>query len=356
MIAYLTPSFQDRFTWRCPMLLVMAAALTAGCTPGTVIARQLRVAPNQQPKWLTKPGGLMPEAPVTLTYFMPDPAQLIRQQWVNVGTPVIAMRIGVVEPGHYGFQPAGRWDLSGRRPVFHFEMRLRPRTAPTDPRPQPRGTVFLLHGYGLSQDVLFPWGMALADVGWRCILVDLRGHGRSGGKTISFGVEETPELIAMVDELERRHAIQGPIGVLGDSYGAALALRWATRDPRIRTVVAMAPYDRLADAMEGLRKTYSPWVPKAWVRQAARELPRQLGVRPDALNTGAAIGTRQFPAFLVAGESDPVASQTGIDSIAHQLGAESKIQVLPRSGHEEIPYEFDALTAPVRDWFDHYLR
>jgi pimeloyl-ACP methyl ester carboxylesterase len=163
-------------------------------------------------------------------------------------------------------------------------------------------------------------------------------------------------MIAMLDELERRHLISGPVGVLGDSYGAALALRWATRDTRIRTVVAMAPYDRLGDAMEGLRKTYCPWVPRSWVRQAAEKLPRLVGVGPDGLNTTSAIGDRAFPAFLISGESDPVASQPGIEALARKLGPETQVQRLPRSGHEEIPYEFDALNTPVRDWFDRHLR
>ena len=337
-------------------LLALLVLVVAGCTPGAVIARQLRVAPARQPKWLTEPGQLLPEAPVTLTYYVPDPAKLIRHPWVNVGSPTIPLRLGIVEPGHHGFQPSGRWELSGRRPVFRFEMRLNPAAAPDPAPPKPRGTVIVLHGYGLSHDVLFPWGMALADAGWRCILVDLRGHGRSGGDTISFGVEETGDLIAMLDELERRQAIAGPIGVLGDSYGAALALRWATHDPRVRTVVAMAPYDRLDDAMEGLRKSYCPWVPRSWVRQASVELPRLMCVGPDALNTSSALGTRRFPAFLIAGDSDPVASQAGIDRLARLLGPETQIQRLPRSGHEEIPYEFDALNTPVRDWFDRHLR
>ena len=54
----------------------------------------------------------------------------------------------------------------------------------------PRGTVILLHGYGLAQFAMVPWAIRLAQSGWRCVLVDLRGHGKSTGKKVYFGTRE----------------------------------------------------------------------------------------------------------------------------------------------------------------------
>ena len=342
--------------WSFITLLVVALVGTA-CTPGSLIARQLTVAPNQQPKWLTEPGRWMPPAKVTLAYNAPSPERLISLQRATVGDPPASYRFGVIQPGHYGFQASGHWETNGNRPVFRFEMNL-PSTAapPPKPIPPPRGTVFLLHGYGLSLDILFPWGIALAEAGWRCVLVDLRGHGDSGGDTISFGIREARDLNQLLTELMRRDAVSGPIGVVGDSYGAVIGLRWAMQDRRVGTVVAMAPYDRLSDAMEGLRSSYAAWVPTSWVRLAARKLPTLIGVPPDGLDTGTALGNRAVPILLIAGESDPVASVASIRSLALRLGPESQIIVLPNSGHEEIPYEFDALRRPVEDWLDKCLR
>ncbi len=337
--------------------LLIAALFGTACTPGSIIARQLTVAPNQQPKWLTEPGRWMPPAKVTLTYNAPSPERLISLQRATVGDPPASYRFGLIQPGHYGFQASGHWETNGNRPVFRFEMHL-PSTAapPPKPIPTPRGTVFLLHGYGLSLDILFPWGIALAEAGWRCVLVDLRGHGDSGGDTISFGIREAVDLEQLLTELIRRDSVNGPVGVVGDSYGAVIGLRWAMRDSRISTMVAMAPYDRLSDAMEGLRSSYSAWVPASWVRQAARKLPALMGIAPGGLDTGPALGARTVPTLLIAGESDPVASVAAIRGLATRLGSGSRVMVLPNSGHEEIPYEFDALGQPVEDWLDQHLR
>jgi cephalosporin-C deacetylase-like acetyl esterase len=39
------------------------------------------------------------------------------------------------------------------------------------------------------------------------------------------------------------------VAVIGESYGAALALRWKTMDPRVGNVVAIAPYVVLSNAV-----------------------------------------------------------------------------------------------------------
>jgi pimeloyl-ACP methyl ester carboxylesterase len=81
----------------------------------------------------------------------------------------------------------------------------------------------------------------LAQEGWRCVLVDLRGHGKSTGRRIYFGVQEARDLSQLLDELARDGQLARPVATLGESYGAALALRWKGLDPRVGPVVAIAP-------------------------------------------------------------------------------------------------------------------
>lgn len=137
--------------------LLIAALFGTACTPGSIIARQLTVAPNQQPKWLTEPGRWMPPAKVTLTYNAPSPERLISLQRATVGDPPASYRFGLIQPGHYGFQASGHWETNGNRPVFRFEMHL-PSTAapPPKPIPTPRGTVFLCTATGCPSTFCFP--------------------------------------------------------------------------------------------------------------------------------------------------------------------------------------------------------
>ncbi len=122
----------------------------------------------------------------------------------------------------------------------------------------PIATVFVLHGIRDSKRPMVGWGRRLAAAGYRAVLVDLRGHGGSTGDVLSYGVFDSRDLGQIADELARRGLLKGPIGVLGVSYGAATAIEWAGRDPRVKAVVAVAPFSSLRAVMPSYVARFAP--------------------------------------------------------------------------------------------------
>ena len=53
-----------------------------------------------------------------------------------------------------------------------------------------------------------------------------------------------------------------PVAAMGESYGAALALRWKTDEQRVDSVVAIAPYAVLSNAVLNIRHEYAHWFPQ----------------------------------------------------------------------------------------------
>src|SRR5208337_925047 len=147
----------------------------------------------------------------------------------------------VVEPADYHLKISStNWLEHGRKQfefTFHADLPGRSNVWTS----APRGTVVLLHGYGLAQFSMAPWALRLAQAGWRCVLVDLRGHGKSTGKRIYFGLQETNDLRQLLDRLDHDGQLMPPVAAVGESYGAAIAVRWMTVDPRVHAVVAITP-------------------------------------------------------------------------------------------------------------------
>ncbi len=98
----------------------------------------------------------------------------------------------------------------------------------------PQGTILVLHGIRDKKDSMHGTGHMLAAAGYRRALVDLRGHGRSTGDWLSYGVVESRDLSQVLDALTAQSLLVGPIGALGCSYGGAVALQLTARDPRVR--------------------------------------------------------------------------------------------------------------------------
>jgi pimeloyl-ACP methyl ester carboxylesterase len=158
--------------------------------------------------------------------------------------------------------------------------------------------VVLLHGYGLAQFSMAPWALRLAQEGWRCVLVDLRGHGKSTGKRIYFGIQETHDLSQLLDATGADGRLKEPVAAFGESYGAVLALRWKPVEPRVRTVVAITPYAGLSNTVLNLRHEYARWLPKTLVKAGLKKLPPFWGSTAGELDTttvtGPASGDRAF--------------------------------------------------------------
>ncbi len=324
-----------------PSVALLILLLCAGC--GSFVARRLVQSPNSYPTWFA------PDARVTLGFsggFLTNfPAQYAR-----VGSPEATIRYRVINPADYQFASSStNWVAHERKRFeFKFEAKL---PAPTNQwTHSPRGTVVLLHGYGLAQFSMAPWAIRLAEQGWRCVLVDLRGHGKSTGKKIYFGLKETQDLSLLMNLLEQTNQLVEPLAVLGESYGGALALRWAGVEPRVKSVVTIAPFVVLSNAVMNIRRDYVSWMPQFMVKAGVRQLPTVLGVQPDELNTSYVLQRHPVRALFIAGGDDTIMPAKEISGLCELGAAGSKVLIVPHGTHESVTYFFNDLDTPVAKW------
>jgi dienelactone hydrolase len=115
--------------------------------------------------------------------------------------------------------------------------------------PRNGAAVVLLPGAGSTRTSVLGQAAVLARHGYGALLVDTRGHGRSGGHAMDFGWWGDRDLAAAVSFLDRQSGVRaGKIAVLGESMGGEQALAAAGSDSRIRAVVAEgATGQQLAD-------------------------------------------------------------------------------------------------------------
>jgi uncharacterized protein len=120
--------------------------------------------------------------------------------------------------------------------------------------------VMLLHGVGDTRLGMMAHADFLLRAGYTVLTPDARGHGSSGGATITYGVREADDVHRWADWMRAR--IDRLYG-LGESMGAAILLQSLAREPRFRSVVAECPFasfaeiarDRLSEATGA-----APWL------------------------------------------------------------------------------------------------
>jgi uncharacterized protein len=109
------------------------------------------------------------------------------------------------------------------------------------PAPQAKRTVIALHGHRGARHHCVGIGAALWRRGANVLLFDHRGRGSSEGELMSVGYFETLDALAAVGYALSRDP-EVPLGVIGYSMGASVAVMTAARDNRVGAVVADSPF------------------------------------------------------------------------------------------------------------------
>lgn len=309
------------------------------------MAERMVQAPNTYPDWIKH------EMPIQLNFGSKVLTNFPLRS-VEVGPPAARLSYRVIEPRNYRLSfTSTNWQQQGRTWV-KFTFRPQLPGLPTPFTSAPRGTMVLLHGYSLDQRRMVPWAFRLAQEGWQCVLLDLRGHGKSTGKRIHFGLVETSDLSQLLNELHRNGQLVEPVGVLGESYGAALALRWKTVESRVRSVVAIAPYAELSHAVLNMRKHNAAFVPANWVRAGLKHFPEVLRTNAADLDLTTVLQRSPVTALFVAGADDNIAPVDEVNRLRAMAAAPSRLLIVPHAAHEAVPYFFNSLVEPVLSWLE----
>jgi len=324
------------------LLLVMLALAGTGCTH-TTLARQLVRAPNLQSAPSLKSAAL---------------ASAFTEVPVPSRTPGVLLNAQVVEPGD--------WHLSYSCSVEKTKKAFEANIQMSFDKPEvfmarPKGTVILLHGYRQQKEQMLPWALSLAQQGFRCVMVDLRGHGGSSGEWIGFGAFEVEDMRSVLEALVTRGLVAGRTGVIGVSLGASVALQWAGADPRIATVVAIEPFADPQSAIGTMVHAFPPfrrllwWASESTIRKAIQEAPGKAGFTWAEVDVPKAAAAVIGPILFIHGADDAMVPPDHSRRLSAGAPAGSRLLILPGEDHITLALRLQPLDGIVHAWFNQNL-
>jgi len=204
-------------------------------------------------------------------------------------------------------------------------------------QPEPVGTVMILHGFKDKPFWMLDKAKDLTEVGYRAVLVALRGHGGSTGKYHTFGVVEQHDMVAVIDELEQRGLIAGKLGLWGMSYGSTVGIQTAAIDDRIQAVVGIAGFSSVRRVSVEYCRTLLPvvgWVMSEESIQAiVDKAGDKAGYDPDEAEAIDAIAQIEVPVLILHGEWDLLVPHTHGEILREAGGENVQMISLPITGH-----------------------
>lgn len=318
----------------------------SGCV-SAILAKKIVTAPNRS--GLHAMGSDSP-----LLQLAPGAYQ---ETWrLPVASPSAELAVAVISPGDYAF----RYDSAvtreaGKRPHLNIHAGWRTHEEIAYSTEPSRGTIVLLHGYLERKEYMVPWALALAEAGYRCVLIDQRGHGASSGDYISFGAFESRDVSALLDALAGRGWDVSRVGVLGVSYGASVGLLAAGRDARIATVVAFEPFSSAAIAVPELtRAVFTQAVAGISDAQFAAAHRRQAQIAgfdwKDA-DIPAALRRTQARVFFLHGAADTWLSPRHSETLYPHASVGSRLLIVPDEDHVTLRAQIEPFKRDVLEWF-----
>ena len=199
------------------------------------------------------------------------------------------------------------------------------------------GCVMILHGIGDTRAAALGLAPMFLEKGYAVLLPASRGHGESGGDTVSYGVIEKWDAIEWTRWL--RAAGCRDIFGLGESMGAAILLQAAAERPAFRAVVAECPFASLRWVAED-RIVQRLWGPPALGRIVARILVTggfwyarlRYHLDLDAAAPVRSVERLHTPVLLIEGLRDNNVSPAHARAIAAS-GRSVTLWLVPGAGH-----------------------
>jgi pimeloyl-ACP methyl ester carboxylesterase len=217
-------------------------------------------------------------------------------------------------------------------------------------------TIICCHGHSGSKADNLGIGTNLWRAGYNVLLFDFRGRGDADPWPHTLISREVDDLLAAV-AYARQRSPQAPIGVVGYSMGAAVAILAAAREPAIAALVADSSFTAGADVVaHGVRSTLRI-PPRPLVLAADEVVSRRHGYRfSQARPIDAISKIAPRPVLIIHGANDSITPASHAHALYAAAGEPRQLWVAPEVEHCGAYFaDRPAYCRRVIGFFDQYL-
>lgn len=188
--------------------------------------------------------------------------------------------------------------------------------------------VILSHGYTDNRWGSLKYAKMYRDMGWNCVLWDLRGHGANEKDFCTYGLREGQDLSELVKDSYQRYGADITLGLHGESLGAATTISALQYCPELDFAVADSPFADIWNVLE--RQSAEPAV--QWVSIWAK---LRYGYALSDMRPIDALKKSQVPLLLIHGLSDDFVPPENSHQLYEAAQGEKEIWLVEGAAHAQ---------------------
>lgn len=205
-----------------------------------------------------------------------------------------------------------------------------------------RGSVVYLHGVADNRSSavgVIDW---LTRRGFDVVAYDSRGHGQSDGDVCTYGFYEKRDLKHVIDTLP-----PGPVFLMGNSLGGAVAIQGAAESDRVAGVIAAESF---SDLRTIATERAPRFLPSPVIARAFRIAEEQGRFQIDSVSPAAAAASVRVPVLLIHGADDVETLPEHSRRILSALNGPKQLVLVPHARHNQSLND-PLAWAEIERWF-----
>ncbi len=191
--------------------------------------------------------------------------------------------------------------------------------------------VIISHGFKSNRYGAVKYVDSYIDLGFNCIIYDMRDHGENKKATVSLGQFESEDLYRLIEDTYNRYG-NIKLGLHGESMGAATSLMVLAKKPKVDFVVADCGFSNLYDL---IYKAYDLAKTPFVLPSVNIVMKLRYGYDMKKTSPKDAIVGNEVPICFIHGEADtfilPENSQVNKDATAGY----SELHLVPNAAHAQ---------------------
>ena len=209
----------------------------------------------------------------------------------------------------------------------------------------PKKVVIISHGHGDNKYTGIRFLQVFRSLGYTTVIYDLRGHGHNEPYVCTMGLNESKDLIELINAVKKRFP-EAEIGLHGLSMGCATTVTALKYKPDVKFAVADCGYGILKDVCEGtLKSIRAPkWMfyPVNWCNRL------RYGYSALEVNPINSLDDNEIPILFFHGTEDKlIRYQQSEWMFERNKGSRKELHLIPETAHAHAwnhdPVEYERI-------------
>ena len=193
--------------------------------------------------------------------------------------------------------------------------------------------MLLSHGYTDNRMGSLKYVKMYLDLGYNCIIYDLRGHGENESTFTTYGIREGQDIAALVKDTRTRYPELTQLGLHGESLGAASTVNSLQYQPEVDFAVADCGFSDIGNVLRGGYR--SAHLPAFLVDLTDFGAKIRYHYSIKAMRPIDSLDDNEIPVLFIHGAEDTFILPKNSEDMAARTKGLHELHLIEKAGHAE---------------------